>query len=175
MNNLSQYILEKFKISKNTNITPEKLIDKYSVGDICLVLTHHIETTSSLHDYIILNVGKISKINQRTIILDRLFNTNGKVLFMIFKFDNYQDKGYKYLVSSPSNTQTSILIYPSEVLRIVNYIKNYREFNFVKLLKDNILALPGADSVYKSTTQIGLKRTRLLDTDFDEIEKIIKN
>ena len=178
MNNLKEYILEKFKISKDTNIKEWGLIDNYSIGDICIMLTHKkVSQNSSLHDYIFFDIVKILKINKSTIILDEFIDLGTGKGTTLFRQDVPQPKEVKYLVSNIADTQISILINQNDVHRVFEYIKENRELNFLKLLNSGILdKSENSDSIYKYWPVSYGKSNRkgLGEKDFKNIEEAIK-
>jgi len=140
MNSLSQYIIEKFKISKDIKT------DKYNIGDYCLAISlynweSHNFNNNDAKVCIGLDILKLTDINKQENKISTIFgdyittyhhtNTHG-----IVKLDISSKDSSKYIYSKIYDLLLEVIIPEEEALNILKYIKKNKTFNILKQLEE---------------------------------------
>ena len=136
MNNLSQFIIEKLRINKDT-LTKEKeikvLTDKYEKGDICLKITN-----KGIRSQERVTIDVIQIIEKTKTILRYKFLTNigtdySSAFIQMKPSDNNRINDYNYCFES-GRTSTSIYIPHQDCRKILEKIKKDKKFDYFKTL-----------------------------------------
>ena len=138
---LSNYIIEKLRINKDTE-TQHNLVDQYNVGDICLYFTYIVEKRSSIPNFITVDVVKIKRILKTSFICDYLttfsFGEAYKANQLDFKYTYTQEPDYKFIWTYISLNRKGVLI-PSEYCKeVIEFIENNsgHKINFYNLCRN---------------------------------------
>jgi len=123
MDNLSTYILEKLRINKDTKLE-NKLIDDFSIGDICLYFKF-FPGDSSNPNFITVDVVKVTKFLSKSIICQYLthIGVNKSINQLNFKYTDPQDDENVF-IEWKDNKKRSTLIPTKYCEEIIDYIEN---------------------------------------------------
>ena len=129
MKELSSYIVEKFKINKDTKGEGPKIVnlsDKYSVGDICLkIVQAGIQSQSRVY----IDVVKITDVSKTKIIYEYVTTINDHgTRFMEMKKNEVSKIAENNYFHSSGRSSTTILVTREDSIRILKKIKedNYK-------------------------------------------------
>ena len=168
MKDFSQYIFEKLKINKDTEIE-QNLLDLYSVGDRCLLLTYISKGKSSHPSFVLVDAVKIKKILKESFECEYLthFSTAKEEEKIFFKYTYSQEKDYKFLRSySRPGLRPIVLIPEKECDKLLEYIEYKKYISFYGLLRNTysnhplyeniIVKVKSSPIIWKNVTGISI-------------------
>lgn len=132
MKNIDNYIIEKFKIS--SDIKPsETIVDKYNIGDICIVLNYFQERNTRSHpgsSFVMIDVVKIIKETKISFICSYLttighYKSDDKISIRKDREKMYEKgfEGQKCLISGNDYRKYSVLVPNNKCKEIIDYLE----------------------------------------------------
>ena len=150
MKTINNYILEKLKINKNTEIE-ETIFSKYSVGDLCLFIVEVADVSNGPDTFILVDVVKIISESQKNFTIKFLTHYGVKDNKDKFHFskETKQDEKNNFIVYRISNKRCGTLIpkqYADDIINALINGKNYPKLDFWRIVRNTEMINPNSNA-----------------------------